>query len=97
MLYKFGPRDLFSNSKYGCDIYQSQLVVSAVQETIIYAKEENMRLSSTKTICEFSHISNLPVEVAILIAEMVCPVKYTLNDVYDTRKMLLAFRWKFPD
>lgn len=92
MLYNVGPRDLFSNSKYGCDIYESQLVVGAVQEAITQAKEENMRLSSTKTIGAFSHFSNLPVEVAISITEIVCPVKYTLNDVHGISKILLAFR-----
>jgi hypothetical protein len=96
MLYNVGPRDLFSNSKYGCDIYQSQLVVGAVQEAIIQSNEENMRLSSTKTIDAFSHFSNLLVEVAILIAEIVCPVNYTLIDVHDTSKILLTFSWKLP-
>jgi hypothetical protein len=55
-----------------------------------------MRLSSTEIIGAFSHFSNLLVEVAIWIAEIVFPVKYTLIDVHGTSKILLAFRWKLP-
>ncbi|KAJ6092226.1 hypothetical protein N7467_004195 [Penicillium canescens] len=94
---KIGPSEPYFNAEYGCDFFLSPLVVGAVQEAIIRAKEENLRFASTKAIVPLCRFSGLPLEIAVLIAELVCPVQYTPNDVNDMREMLLAFRWKLPD
>ncbi|CDM31600.1 hypothetical protein PROQFM164_S02g001750 [Penicillium roqueforti FM164] len=51
--------------------------------------DNNLRISSRS--------SNIPLEVAILIAEWVCPIKHTLSDIKNTGNMLLVFGWNLPD
>lgn len=43
------------------------------------------------------HFKTLPLEVAILITEYVCPVNYTVDDIKNTKNMLSAFQWELPD
>ncbi|RJE20172.1 hypothetical protein PHISCL_07489 [Aspergillus sclerotialis] len=39
----------------------------------------------------------LPLDVVTLIAEQVCPVRYTVTDVENIRNMLAAFQWVLPE
>jgi hypothetical protein len=94
---EIGPSEPYFNVEYGCNFFLSPLVVGAVQEAIIRAKEENLRFASTKDIVPRCRFSGLPLEIAVLIAELVCPVQYMPNDVNHIREMLLAFHWKLPD
>lgn len=89
------PHQALSEFEYGCDIYQNPLVVPEVQKAMNCANVENLRESKGHHLS--SHFSNIPLEVAILIAEWVCPVKYTLDDIKDTGNMLSVFGWKLPD
>jgi hypothetical protein len=97
IMYSVGPCDPFCEPEYGCDIYQSPLVIGAVQKAILKAKEDALRSSSTRSITPLRHFINLPFEIAILIAEIICPVNYTLFQVNDTREMLSVFKWSLPD
>lgn len=83
--------------KYGYDIYQSPLVVPAVQEAIDSANIESLRGSSIECHRLPFHFKNLPLEVAILITEYICPVNYTVDDIKNTRNMLSVFQWELPD
>ena len=92
-----------SKFKYDCIyhnplvVYQNPLVVPAVQEAIDGASIKSRRVPSTGRRRLSSRFSYLPLDVAILVAEWVCPVNYTADDVKDTRNMLLVFEWKLPD
>ena len=94
-IQRIDPCKNLSWSKYGYDIYQSPLVVPAVQEAIDSANIECLRRSE-RHLLPF-HFTSLPLEVAILITEYICPVNYTVDDIKDTRNMLLVFQWKLPD
>ncbi|CAI7655928.1 unnamed protein product [Penicillium glandicola] len=78
-----------SNLKYDWDIYQNPLIVPAIQEALDCAEIK----------CHHpSQFSNIPLEVAILISERVCPIiDYTVDDIKDTRNMLIEFGWELPE
>lgn len=63
--------------EYGCDIYQNPLVPK-VQQALDCADVESLRQSKGRIS---SRSSNILLEVAILIAEWVCPIKHTLSDI----------------
>ena len=44
-----------------------------------------------------SRYSDVPLEVAIMIAELICPVDYTPADLKNTRNMLSVLQWTLPD
>ena len=79
--------------EYGCDIYQNPLVPK-VQQALDCADVESLRQSKGRIS---SRSSNIPLEVSILIAEWVCPIKHTLSDIRNTGNMLLVFGWNLPD
>lgn len=89
------PHQVLSEFEYGFDIYQNPLVVPEVQKAMNCANVESLRESRSRHLP--SHFSSIPLEVAVLITEWICPVKYTLDDIKNTGNMLLVFGWKLPD
>lgn len=75
---------------YGCDIYKNPFVVPEVQKAIDSARK-------TKKERVKSRCSDVPLEVAIMIAEWTCPIHYTPADVKNTRNLLSAWQWTLPD
>ncbi|KAJ5426391.1 hypothetical protein N7465_001461 [Penicillium sp. CMV-2018d] len=82
------PHQVLSEFEYGFDIYQNPLVVPEVQKAMNCANVEKSAGIKKPSI---------RLEVAVLIAEWICPVKYTLDDIKNTGNMLLVFGWKLPD
>ncbi|OJJ44470.1 hypothetical protein ASPZODRAFT_18661 [Penicilliopsis zonata CBS 506.65] len=98
-LYTHTPaRRLYSRPSrrlHGCDIYQNPLVVPEVANIIACGekkKEKKKRKDDDPYIGP-----SLPLEVAILIAEQICPVEYTAEEVTSLRAMLDAFQWVLPE
>ncbi|KAJ5396316.1 uncharacterized protein N7487_010619 [Penicillium crustosum] len=89
------PRQVLSEFEHDFAIYQNPLVVSEVQKAMNCAGIEGLRESRSRHLP--SHFRSIPLEVAVLIAEWVCPIKYTLDDIKNTGNMLLVFEWKLPD
>lgn len=85
------PTQIPRTLKYGCDIYQNPLAIPAVQKVIDVAKVEAERPNY------WFRKTSFPLEISVLIAERVCPVNHTGNDIKNTENMLLAFQWKLPD
>lgn len=67
------PAQVPSVFYYGCDIYQNPVIVPALQKVI-----ESARFMCQRS-CPCS--SKAPLDVAILIAEIVCPIEYTTDNV----------------
>lgn len=84
--------ELKSPFKYGCDIYKNPLIVPEIQKAIDRARKTGKKY--TKPHTNYSHV---PLDIAILIAERICPIDYTLDDVKNTRNMLSAWQWTLPD
>ncbi|KAJ5522139.1 hypothetical protein N7527_006254 [Penicillium freii] len=82
------PNQALSSLQFSCDIYQNPLVIPALQEAI-------RRATIGHSIS--SRFSKLPVEITILISELICPADYALDDVENMRSMLVAFQWNLPD
>ncbi|KAL4884100.1 hypothetical protein BJY04DRAFT_14289 [Aspergillus karnatakaensis] len=72
-----------------CDIYQSPLVIPAIRKAVEAAKIEGQQ----RPACS----SKLPLEIIVMIAELVCPVDHTVNEVQDLTNMLRAFGSRLPD
>ncbi|KAJ5212361.1 uncharacterized protein N7498_004007, partial [Penicillium cinerascens] len=86
------PNQNLSSPELGYDdIYQNPLATPAVQKAIDIAKVEAERSDYCLRKTSF------PLEISVLIAEWVCPLNYTENDINNTKNMLLAFQWKLPD
>lgn len=75
--------------EHRCNTYLSPLVIPEVQSAIECAKKINNR---SIIPC----LTNLPLEISLLIMELVCPMYYTKTDVEDTRSILSAFQWVLP-
>jgi len=73
---------------YGSNIYHSPLIVSEIQNAIKLSKD--IKANST------SDFIGLPLELRIMITELVCPVDSQESDVQNTFNMLLAFGWILP-
>ncbi|KAJ5953868.1 hypothetical protein N7501_008147 [Penicillium viridicatum] len=72
------------------DMYRNPFVVPAIHEAIDCKKMERYPPSSC--------FSNLPLEIALLICQLVCPVTdYTEDDIKDTKSLLLVFGWELPE
>ncbi|KAJ5177797.1 uncharacterized protein N7500_000496 [Penicillium coprophilum] len=76
--------------KYGCDIYKNPLIVPEMHKAIDRARKT-----------EKNHIrprdNSIPLDIAIIVAELICPIDYTPADLMNTRNMLAAFQWTLPD
>lgn len=68
-----------------------------IQKAIDNANIESLRGSDVEFHRLPSHFQKIPLDVAILITECVCPVKYTVDDITNTKNMLSVFQWKLPD
>lgn len=82
------PKEALSEVEFGCDIYQNPVVIPALQEAIARAETCHSM---------YPCLSKLPIEIAVLVSEWVCPVDYTLDDIENLRNMLSAFQWTLPD
>jgi hypothetical protein len=79
--------------KYGCDIYKNPLIVPEIQLVIERARKAGKKNSQPR----YTNYSHVPLDVAILIAERICPIHYTLDDVKNTQNMISAWQWTLPD
>lgn len=82
--------------KHGCDLYKNPLVVPEVQEAINRARNAGSKRNGKRKL-PCSLFTGVPLDVAILIAEQVCPLDYTVADVENMRNILLAFQWVLPE
>lgn len=92
MAFFQGPALPFIKRVYGCDIHQNPVVDPQVQRLIDQARKAKAK---PNRLC--SHSMRVPLDVATLIAEQVCPVNYTVADIKDMRNMLAAFQWVLPE
>ncbi|KAJ5618589.1 hypothetical protein N7528_006700 [Penicillium herquei] len=76
--------------KHGCDIYRSPWAVPEVQAAIKLAQNRG----KIKRTCYFGRIL---LEIWLLVAENICPVKYTKLDVTNLRNMYSGFSFNLPD
>lgn len=77
---------------FGCDIYRSPWKVPEIQTAIKLARD---RRTKTKKSLYLSKV--FPLEIAFSVAEIVCPLDFTTNDVMSTRNMLFVFDINLPD
>ena len=84
---RYDPVEWYSRR---CNIYLSPLVIPEVQNAIERAKNINNRSM-------IPHLTNLPLEISVMIMEYVCPIHYTKWDVKNTRSILSAFQWVLPN
>ncbi|CAI7677864.1 unnamed protein product [Penicillium manginii] len=75
---------------FGCDIYVNPWIIPELQDKIRLAK--NM-VETRKS----SYLNRLPLEISLLVAEIICPVIYTQSDVQNLRNMLSLFVLNLPD
>lgn len=75
---------------FGCDIYVNPWIIPELQNTIQLA--QNM-VGKSKS----SYLNILPLEISLLVAELICPIIYTQSDVHDMRNMLSVFELGLPD
>jgi hypothetical protein len=74
----------------GCDIYVNPWIIPELQNTIQLA--QNM-VGKRKS----SYLNRLPLEISLLVAEIICPIIYTQSDVQNMRNMLSLFALNLPD
>ena len=75
---------------YGCDIFVNPWIIPELQNTIQLAQKTVGKRKS-------SYLSRLPLEISLLVAEIICPVIYTQSDVQNLGNMLSVFALNFPD
>lgn len=71
-----------------CGISQNPLIIPAVQKAIYDARFMIPRPHPC--------FSLVPLEIGIMIAEIICPVQYSVDNVDDTRNLIFALQWKLP-
>ena len=72
---------------YGYNITPNPLNVPEVQKAIDRARKfrrEHIKSPSSKA----------SLDVAVMIAEFICPIDYTMSDLRNIRKILSAFQWR---
>lgn len=74
----------------GCDIFVNPWIIPELQSTIQLA--QNM-VGKRKS----SYLNRLPLEISLLVAEIICPIIYTQSDVQNIRNMLSVFALNLPD
>lgn len=77
------------NREQQLNIHLSPLVIPEIQNAIQRAK----KIKSHSISC----LINLPLEISLLIMELVCPIYYSQWNVQDTRNILSAFQWVLPN
>lgn len=75
---------------HGCDIYVNPWIIPELQNTIQLAQT---MIEERKS----SYLNRLPLEISLLVAEIICPIIYTQADVQNMRNMLSVFVLNFPD
>ena len=74
----------------GCDIFVNPWIIPELQSTIQLA--QNM-VGKRKS----SYLNRLPLEISLLVAEIICPIIYTQSDVQKIRNMLSVLALNLPD
>lgn len=76
----------------GSELALGPLILPEIQRAITFAIEYANDIKSDP----YFHFTNLPMDIRILIVELLCPMKYRGRDVQNTRNMLWAFEWIIP-
>lgn len=76
---------------WGCKIYRSPLIVPEVQDLIQMAGLQGKRWKSPYLN------TRIPLEICHMVMEIICPLKYTRQDLQDTRNMLSVFLVDIPE
>jgi hypothetical protein len=74
----------------GCDVFVNPWIIPELQNAIQVA--QNM-VGKRKS----SYLNKLPLEISLLVAEIICPIIYTQSDVQNMRNMLSVFALNLPD
>lgn len=91
---KLDHRQIRSLWPIGVDIgpAQSPIYLPGIRDII----DRFQVLSFTTPGVSSTRFSTLPMDVAVLIAEMVCPLEYDLDDVKDTENLVSISQWRLP-
>jgi hypothetical protein len=73
------------------DTYQSPLFIPGIGETI-----NRFQFLSFMRPGVVSTFSQLSMDIAVLIADLVCPVNYSLKDVRDIEILVSISQWRLP-
>ncbi|KAJ5415914.1 hypothetical protein N7465_004609 [Penicillium sp. CMV-2018d] len=73
----------------GCDIFVNPWIIPELQSIIQLAQNRGKRKSS--------YLNRPPLEISLLVAEIICPIIYTQSDVQNMRNMLSVFALNLPD
>lgn len=74
----------------GCDIFINPWIIPELQDIIQIA--QNM-VGKYKSF----YLDRIPLEISLLVAEIICPVNYTQFDVQNMSNMLSVFALNLPD
>jgi len=72
------------------NLRRSPLIIPEIQNAI-------ERVNNTKSNGTSFEFTKLPLELRIMIVELVCPLEYEESDLQCTRNMLSAFGWILPE
>jgi hypothetical protein len=77
------------SSGRGCDIFVNPWIIPELQDIIQLAQ----KMVGKRKV----YLNRLPLEISLLVAEIICPIIYTQSDVQDLRNMLSVFALNLPD
>lgn len=77
----------------GINVFLSPWVVPGNQKAIKSARDQRAQASLTKS----SYLGRLPIEVFLLVVEIVCPLKHTRKDISSMRNMLCVSDLEVPE
>ncbi|CAI7579828.1 unnamed protein product [Penicillium pancosmium] len=77
----------------GINVYLSPWIVPEIQKAIKLARDQRAQASLTKS----SYLGRLPIEVFLLVIEIICPFKYTRIDISNVRNLLCVFDLEVPE
>ncbi|KAJ5775524.1 uncharacterized protein N7511_000535 [Penicillium nucicola] len=80
----------FEGYIFNCDIMVNPWTIPELQEAIQRAHNVVGKRNS-------SCVNRPPLEISLLVAEIICPVIYTQTDVQNLRNMLSTFALNLPD
>ena len=75
---------------FGYNIFINLWIIPEVQSTIQLAREIVGKRKS-------SYFNRLPLEISLLVAEIICRIDYTRSDIKNMRNMLSVFTLNLPD